>query len=266
MSRSWALPWDWRFINMVHINLLPTEIRKEIQKKISASGSGIPLEVIVGSIGGVFLVLVLLHVVLATLTVQRLASYKTLEQQWKTLESRRTFIDGITKDLKDLKAEQGDIERLFSQTFREWSRTLNHFSSELPKGVWFGKLTVEKDEFVLQGSAITRDMDEIVAVNNYENKLQSNKFLQGRFKNFILDTVEKRKVQKVDVADFTIKSVIYPVSEEKQLMKDIEKNLPSAGSADQAHVRFDKLLPGVPEDAQANTRMMDQKPGTGTSQ
>lgn len=249
---------------MANINLLPPDIRKDAEKRLLAFRSGIPLEVAVGSIGGVLFVIVFLHLILMSLSIQRLASYKILENQWKALEVRRVFIDSITKELGDLKAEQEGIETLFSRTFRQWAQTLNFLSLNLPKGIWFNKMTVGNEEFVLEGSAVARDTDEIVSVHSYVNKLRSDNLLKAKFSDFILDSVQKRRMPKIDAADFTIKSKIHSIGEEKQLAQ-IMSMLSSDPSADAQQLYFAEPLPGVPEDAKANMRVTDKKPLTGVS-
>ena len=243
------------YIDMININLLPLEIKREVEKKFQSSQSHIPLEVIVGSFGGIILIVVLIHLMLVSFSLKRIANYRNLDREWKTLESRRTVIDGINEELKNLKLEESDTRKLFLTTFHDWSRTLSAFSVDLPKGIWFNKMTVEKDDLILQGSAITRDKDEMVAAHSYVNQLKSSVFLKTKFVEFSLDSVQKHKVQKSNVVDFLIKGKINP----KVIVIGVP-TMDSGGASATERLVLSQALPGIPESAKANTRVLDRKP------
>ena len=61
---------------MIEINLLPPELRKK-KKRLLPGGVNIPLEVIIGSAGGLIILLIFVHVALLGINIIKLNTHKS---------------------------------------------------------------------------------------------------------------------------------------------------------------------------------------------
>ena len=71
------LLWDWPFTSMLDINLIPPHLRKKDRGKLLGK-LDIPLEIVIGSGGGLLVLLGVVHVLLLFVNIGILAQNKAL--------------------------------------------------------------------------------------------------------------------------------------------------------------------------------------------
>jgi len=193
---------------MIAINLLPYGLRRSRKKKLLPGGLNIPMEVIIGSGGGLIMLLIGVHVVLLLISGIKLSQYKSLKKQWEESLPNKEKTDSVLQEMRSLSAKSKNIEGIIKEGTIHWSKKLNIISDSLPRGVWLKKVAFDGETLFIEGSAISRRNEEMINVHNFTSNLQSNKdFLEG-FSDLELGSIQGRKIVKIDVADFLITSEV----------------------------------------------------------
>ena len=97
---------------MIEINVVPQELRKKKKKKLLPGGVEIPPEVIIGSIGGLFFLLILAHIGLLFLNVSKMKEHKALKQEWQQLLPQKEKVDGVVNDMRKLQNKHKAIVKV----------------------------------------------------------------------------------------------------------------------------------------------------------
>ena len=192
-------------MNMIEINLIPSHLRKKKKRSLMPAGMRLPLEVIVGLGGGLIMLLVVAHVILLFINVGKLANYKQLQKKMEVIRPNKERIDLIIKNMRNLKSKKNDIEELTKGKDVSWSQKLNILSDILPQGVWLKKINLGKEMFFIQGSAISRQSKEMINVHSFTASLKRKKEFFSSLGELELGSIQRRKIEKVEVADFVIK-------------------------------------------------------------
>ena len=202
----WGLPLDWRYTNMIEINLVPLHLRKKKKKDLFPGGFKLPLEVVIGLGGGLIILLILVHVILLAINVSKLATHNTLKASWEEIIPGKEKVDVVISELRMLQKKQSAIKKLTEEKKVVWSQKINILSNNLPKGVWLRKIAFNEDTFFVEGSAISRQNKEMIGVHKYTANLKKDEYFLTDLTDLELDSIHMRKIKKVDVADFLITS------------------------------------------------------------
>jgi hypothetical protein len=65
---------------MIEINLVPSELRKKRRKSLLPGGFNMPLEVVIGAGGGMLAILILVHISLLFMGLQKLSHQQGLKK------------------------------------------------------------------------------------------------------------------------------------------------------------------------------------------
>ncbi len=188
---------------MIEINLIPAQYKKK-KKAGLLGGSRIPPEVVVGSAGGLLILLVIFHIVLLFINVSKLTQQKSLSKKWEEMQPQKAAVDIILNQLRELQANIKTINQVTKKDGLEWAEKLNIISDSLPKGVWLSKLSLKDNVLFIEGSAVSKQQKEMINVHLFDSNLKSNKNFLEHFKDFEPGSIQRRKIQNMDVADFLI--------------------------------------------------------------
>jgi len=187
---------------MIDINLVPISKRKTKGKLLG--GINIPLEVIVGSVGALFVLIILVHVSLVLLSITKLGQYKIVKREWEAISSSKANVDVVLAELRSLQASSKAIGTVAKDNKILWSQKLNIISNKLPKSTWLRKIALGEEILVIEGSAISKQRKEMLNVHEFIADLNKDKDFMEHFSDFELASIQRRKVQKTEIADFTI--------------------------------------------------------------
>lgn len=193
---------------MIEINLIPSSLRKKKKVNALVSGLNMPLEIVVGSIGGVFLVLFVLHAFLLLINVGKIVQRNNLKGQWQSILPAKESVDGVIAEMRALQTSHKAIEDVTTGKRIIWSQKLNIISDSLPRGVWLKKIALTDEMFFVDGSAISSENKEMVNIHSLTSALKENKDFMEQLSELELGSIQRRKIQKMEIADFLITTKI----------------------------------------------------------
>ena len=164
----------------------------------------LPMEVMVGLVGGLICLLIVVHLVLWLVIFQRSVEKKRLDGQMKSLLSHKQQADAIAKELRNLQRKKSAIEKMTSASKILWAPKLNDISDSMPRGVWLGKISLEQGLFTINGSAISKGSDEMMGVVELTSKLKDKKEFIKHLKSMEVGPIQRKKIESVEIADFSI--------------------------------------------------------------
>jgi len=189
---------------MIEINLIPPSFRKKRKKSFLPGGFNIPIEIIIGSAGGLLILLVFIHVFLLFTNIYKLADHRRLESKWAQLKPDKEKVDAIIGELRSLQSKQKAIEDITASDGILWAQKLNIVSNSLPRGVWLNKVSLEDGMFFIDGSAISKQGNEMFNVHNLASNLKNEANFLDRLTDLELGSIQRRNIKKIEIADFLI--------------------------------------------------------------
>lgn len=201
----WGSLWAWPCLDMLNINLVPENLRKKHSKAINPlAGMNIPMELMVGLVGGLFCLLIFVHLGLWFVTSQKLAEKKKLDGQMEGLLAHKRQTDAIIKELRVLQGKKSAIEKMMSAPKILWAPKFNDISDSMPRGVWLTKISLEEGKFTINGSAVSKGSDEMMGVVELASRLKDKKEFIKNLKSMEVGPIQRRKIESVEIADFSI--------------------------------------------------------------
>lgn len=189
---------------MIEINLVPGNLRKKKKSQMLLGGLNIPLEVIVGSAGGLFLILVFVHIFLLYMNISKLSQHKKLKKNWEKIAPDKKRVDTVIHEMRELQANQSAINKLTETRAILWSQKLNILSDVLPRGIWMQKISLKDDMLFIQGSAISKQQKEMISVHTLTANLKKEENFLNNITELELGSIQRRNIGKVEIADFLI--------------------------------------------------------------
>lgn len=189
---------------MIEINVVPPQLRKKKKKKLLPGGVEIPPEVIIGSIGGLFFLLILAHIGLLMLNISKMKEHKQLKQEWQAILPQKEKVDGVVNDMRRLQNKHKAIVKVTGGEPINWAMKLNMISNELPRGVWLTKIALTNEMLFVEGSAISKSQDELINVHKFTSNLKRQSSFMNELTELELGSIQRRTERGIDVADFLI--------------------------------------------------------------
>lgn len=189
---------------MIDINLVPSHLRKKRKGKLFAGRVSIPLEIIIGCGGGLLLLLGMIHVLLLFVNVRKLAQHNGLQKQWEALRPDKENVDFVVSEIRAVQSRYKAIENIVGKGELNWAQKLNLLSDNLPRGMWFERIALSENVFFLEGSAISRETNEIINVHRLTSDLKKNDEFMRHFVGLEIGSIQRRKIRNIEVADFVI--------------------------------------------------------------
>jgi len=185
---------------MIEINLLPEELKPKTRKIGKVSIKSKPFLYLFPLL---FAVLILVHICLAAVGIVKSFQFSQLNNKWKKLQPQRELLNNLKKEYDVLASNAKLIEELNSRRLN-WSEKLNQLSLNLPSGIWFNEITVSQKDFVLKGSAVSLQKEEMSLINKFIESLKNNTAFTWGFNNLELSSVQRKSIVGYDVVDFIL--------------------------------------------------------------
>ena len=190
---------------MIEINLIPNQLRKKrgIDQTL-LGGLNLPAEMVVGIGVGFIFLLLMVHLVLLYFNITTFIQYRNLQTQWDGLKPVRDSVDSAANELKTVRNKLKSIEEIIGNAHVLWSQKLNILSDDLPRGVWLRKLSADEKMFSVEGSALSKQNEEMINVHTFTTSLKEDKEFIKNFSDLELGSISRRQIDKVDIADFVL--------------------------------------------------------------
>ena len=185
---------------MIEINLLPEELKPKTRKIGKVSIKSKPFLYLFPLL---FAVLILVHICLAAVGIVKSFQFSQLNNKWKKLQPQRELLNNLKKEYDVLASNAKLIEELNSRRLN-WSEKLNQLSLNLPSGIWFNEIQVSQKDFVLKGSAVSLQKEEMSLINKFIESLKNNTAFTRGFNNLELSSVQRKSIVGYDVVDFIL--------------------------------------------------------------
>lgn len=188
---------------MISINLVPEHLRTKKSSFFGDDSFNIPKEVLVG-VGGAFIIfLVLAHIILTSVMVNKMIVHKNVEGQWKSLASDKANVDKVLNNLSTYRAKESTLGVLRQRDWY-WAQKLNLISDLLPKGVWLSDIRYMNNVMTIEGSAVSKEQAGMLMVGDFVSNLKSDESFSDDFDSIEVGVLKRRTIGKIEVADFTI--------------------------------------------------------------
>ena len=188
---------------MINVNLIPPHLRQRRKSRLLGR-LNIPLEIIIGCTAGLLMFLALIHVLLLLLNIRKLAYHQILKGKWEAMAPDKENVDSVINEMRAVQGKYKAIEEIVTKGGVSWAQKLNLLSDNLPRGMWFNKLVLDDDMLLVEGSAISRDTNEIINVHRLTVALKENEEFMRDFVDLELGSIQRRKIKNVEIADFVI--------------------------------------------------------------
>ncbi len=193
---------------MIEINLLPDNLKKKRSVKTSGSENKISLFkadfVAIGTSAAIFLIAI--HVILQIFIFIQYAQFKKVKSQWEKISPQKQNVDRVINELRTLQAKGKSIEQLKIGQDVLWSRKFNQISDSIARGVWIKKILLKENAMLIEGSAISQDKDGMISVHGFASTLKNQKDFLNDFASFEVDSIQRHRVNNVEISDFWIKA------------------------------------------------------------
>lgn len=190
---------------MMNINLVPESLRKQKKnfwvKKVLRS---LPLEIIVGVMGGVFVILVATHILLQGIIFVQLGSHSRVKTNWEQLLPQKRQVDQVLQDIAFLRENISSVEKVTTKRRTLWAPKLNVISDQIPPGVWLQRVSLEGNTLMIMGSSVSKQGNEMISVSNFGSNVKSQDIFMHNVSNIEVSSIKRRMVKDIMAADFTI--------------------------------------------------------------
>lgn len=203
---------------MIEINLMPPQLRRKQKKGLASGGFKIPLEVVIGLGGGLIMLLILVHVGLLALNLAKLGKHRDIKNRMEKVSVQKAEVDGVISEKRSLQGKLQSIAKITSEAQILWSQKLNILSDGLPRGVWLKKISYDQKVLLIQGSAISRQTNEMMNVHSLVANLKTDPAFSKGFANLEMGSIQRREINKIEVVDFvmTADRILPKAAEEKK--------------------------------------------------
>ena len=182
---------------MIEINLLPEELKTKT-KKINIKSQYflylIPLA---------FGILIFMHLYLSAVGIIKNYQFSALNNKWKKLQPQREMLKNLSKEYEVLSADAKVIQQLNIRRLN-WSEKLNKLSLDLPSGIWFNEIALSRKDFILKGSVISLQKQEMSLINKFIDNLKKDAAFFKDISDLELSSAQIKAIGGYDVFDFIL--------------------------------------------------------------
>jgi len=190
---------------MIDVNLAPPNLRRRQKHRILPKGFYMPPEVVIGCGGGFLVLLVVVHIYIILKHISINQKYSQIEKKWEQILPAKKQADKVISQIRQLHAKEKDVEELIGVDRILWARKLNIISDSLPRGVWLRRVAFEDGRtFVIEGSAISRQQNEMAAIHEFTHNLRQGKLFLKHFQEMDIGSMTRRQVKDRELVDFSI--------------------------------------------------------------
>ena len=184
---------------MIEINLLPEELKAKSKKSAKAMKSMQILYFIPLAFG----ILIIVHLYLSSVIIAGNIRLGLLDNKWQSLKPQRQMLEDSRKGYQGLSQDDAAVQQLAKEGIM-WAKKLNKLSLNLPAGIWFNEISVSPKDFILKGSVVSLQQEEMNAINKFMDNLKKDSVFLKDFSNLELTSVQKKVIGGYDIADFVL--------------------------------------------------------------
>ncbi|OGX26850.1 MAG: hypothetical protein A2787_06630 [Omnitrophica WOR_2 bacterium RIFCSPHIGHO2_01_FULL_48_9] len=189
---------------MIDINLVPPHLQRKKGRGLLGKGINIPREVIIGLVGGFFVILLLISILFQITIFAQYAQRKRLKQEWEAILPAKTRADTVINQLRTSQTKIKSVEDITGGKKIKWAQKLNTINDSLSRGVWLKSVVGNKQRLVIEGSAVSKGKDEMSNVHEFAASLKKNKGFGEYLSDLELGSIQRRAIKTVEVADFSM--------------------------------------------------------------
>lgn len=178
--------------------------RRKRGRGLLGGGFNIPREVIIGLVGGLFVILLLISILLQTTIFMQFAERKALKQEWEAILPSKARVDAVLGQLRNLQSKVKSIENITGAEDIVWSAKLNDISDSVPRGVWIKSIIGNEQRLVIEGSSVRKVKDEMINVHDFAASLKAQKNFLKNINDLEVGSIQRRNIKNIEVADFSI--------------------------------------------------------------
>ena len=185
---------------MIEINLLPEELKSKTQKTGFGQSYiflGIPL---------IIFILLFIQLILLVRYSAKVHSLSVLNGKWVALAPKVKMVEDLKKS-SGTAAADSQAAKLVSQRI-DWSEKLYLLSKYLPNGICFTSLSLVEKEFILKGSVISLQKEEMNLINKFLTDVSKDKNFIGDFGSLELSSVQESQKSSFEIVDFVLSGVL----------------------------------------------------------
>jgi len=186
---------------MIEINLLPEEL------KLKRRGVNVQANYFIYAVPLILGILVCMHIFLAVVTINKNSQLRTLNNKWRSLEPQRKVLENFNNEYAIVSEDSKAIQRLTEQRIN-WAQSLNKLSLDLPSGVWFNELSISYGDFMLSGSVVSLQKEEMGLINKFIYNLKNEPVFFKGFNNLELSSVQRKTIGGYDILDFVLEGIL----------------------------------------------------------
>ena len=179
-------------------------MRKKGGAGYSSTTLNIPREVLWGVGGGLVLLMLAVHLLIGVTWLGDMARLAGDKANWQKLSLDRNILDAVNNESQELKKKIAVISDMTSKGSVAWSPKLNAISDALPRGVWLRRMVLDKTSLTMEGSAVSKNHNEIADVGNFVSALKKEAVFMKDFSSLEVNSIQRGKRSSMEVADFTI--------------------------------------------------------------
>ncbi|MBF0385253.1 MAG: PilN domain-containing protein [Candidatus Omnitrophica bacterium] len=191
-------------MTMIDINLMPENLRKRRKGKLLPGGFKIPLEVVIGIVGALLMLIVLAHIYLLAVNLSQLGKQKILESKKKGLAPAKENVDAVIAEMRVFQDKKKAMESINGENEILWSQKLNLLSNNIPRGVWLKKVAFNGEVLFIDGSAISRQNEEMLNAQSLVTNLKKDGEFLKQLKDLEVGSIQRRVTGAGGIADFLI--------------------------------------------------------------
>ena len=191
---------------MIELNLLPPELRKRKSKKITLEE--ISKESIIYFTVNIVIGLIVIHFLLIGTAVIKGYRYKRLKKQWEAIQPEKKEVDFFKQEIASFEKQAKSIEGIMSKDRIIWSLELNRLSDIIPNGAWLRWVKFKNKRLTLEGSAVSRNGQEVILVNRFSTDLKKDNEFYKNFKDLDVSSIKRRGIKNIEVVDFIMDTYV----------------------------------------------------------
>ena len=199
---------------MIEINLLPEELKdkhkgktKKTAADISAGLANFKVKYFIYLIPLALGILICTHIYLGLMYFVKTGALRQLANKWQGLEQQRSELEVFNAEYALISEDAKAIQQI-SQSRINWAQKLNLLSLGLPSGIWYNEINVSPKEFILQGTVVALQKEELVLINKLISNLKNDPDFFKDFSSLELSSVQKKTVGGYDIFDFILQGAL----------------------------------------------------------
>lgn len=181
----------------IEINLLPEHLRFKKNKAESLPPQQIFTFVFIG-VGALIAINIIILVVSFALSF----NIKSLDKKLAHFKPDIQKIHQLEREFKHSKEKARLVQDIVLSRII-WAPKLQVILDAIPQGVWLESMSIKTNNFNIDGSCVSLKGEEMNIIGGFINTLKGNKEFFNDFDKLELQSVQRRLIGGIEVADFS---------------------------------------------------------------